>query len=186
MKTKLFTLVGISLIIVGCKSEQNDIHPTNFVTFPPTPTITEHANEIFLTSIAEGVEVNQGITIERALLLKPTNTSPPSPNFLSFTVYNHTEEPIKFSNIGFSAKLFHFSPSKNKWEEIKLSMTPADDEKIIPKNLETVDSKIPNTWDIPNWELEVLPYEELRVYIEGLGIHSKKKYGAYLDFTIQK
>ncbi|MBN1452570.1 MAG: hypothetical protein JW963_16255 [Anaerolineales bacterium] len=111
---------------------------------------------------------------------------PPSPNFLSFTVFNHTEEPIIFSNVGFSAELFHFSPLESNWEQVRLSMIPANNEKIIPAKLETIDSKIPNTWDIPNWELEALPYKELRIYIEGLGFHSQKKYGAYLDFTIQK
>jgi len=175
----------ILFLFTGCFFVNPDAERLEFVEFPPTPDVSDFANELFVHSYANDVELSNGIRVERALLLVPNNALPRSPNYISFNVYNHADEAVIFANKGFSVQLFCFFEEDGVWREITLPYTPANIEITIPGKNDQ-DSHSDYHWSIPNWDIDNLPYKEIRLYIEGTGLQSHKKYGAFLDITLQK
>jgi hypothetical protein len=181
-------LVICALIVVMLTTScSHATEPTaSIVKFPPTPLVSDIASSNFISQIASDVELNSGITIERLLLLSPSNGPTPSPNYISISVFNHSDEQVRFQDLGFGIRVFTLLPDDSSWLELKLPYRPAKGEKLLPPSLDKIDPEILNTWDIPNWDLDGFAYVEIRIYVEGIGLTTHKKYGAFLDIGLQR
>ncbi len=177
----------VLLTVIGCQPRGIETQKPQVVSFPPTPIIDSNAQSLFMENVAPNAEVNSGITMERASLMIPSgDVPPPSPNYVFFSVYNHTEEAITFVNSGFGVRVYAFDRDFLNWIEVKLPNSPQKIPKTIPPKLEKDDPNILNNWSIPNWDLEPIQHTELRIYIEGVGESTQKVYGAYIDISLQK
>ena len=163
-------VTAIFLVIVYINSN----HPT------ATSLFSEEANEIFVSSVAGDVDLNSGITIDG-----PTPVAIPEQiNNIDFAVFNHTDEPILFSNQGFDLIVFRYDETARKWENLPLRYVPNSEPTILPPQLETRYSDVNNSWHILEDETTAWGYKQIRIYVSGNGQMTNKTYGAYLDVTI--
>jgi len=164
------TVMAIFLIVVRHTSE----HPTAASLF------SDEANEIFVSSIVGNVDLNSGITMDG-----PTPVAIPEQiNNIDFAVFNHTDEPILFSNQGFNLTIFGYDEIAKEWENLPLRYVPHSETTILPPRLETQYSEVNNSWHILEDETTAWGYEQVRIYVAGKGTKTNKIYGAYLDVTI--
>ena len=173
------TITAIFLIVV----RRNSNHPASAVTITPSPAVSlfsEEANEIFVSSVAGDVDLNSGITMDG-----PTPVAIPEQiNNIDFAVFNHTDEPILFSNQGFDLTVFRYDEIAKKWENLPLRYVPHAEPTILPPRLETRYSDVNNSWDILEDETTAWGYKQIRLYVSGKGQMTNKTYGAYLDVTV--
>ena len=172
-------VTAISLVIVS----GNRNHPESAVTLTPSPAVSlfsDEANKIFVSSVAGDVDLNSGITMHG-----PTPVAIPEQiNNIDFAVFNHTDEPILFSNQGFDLTVFRYDEAAKKWENLPLRYVPHSEPTILPPRLETEYSDAHNSWDILEDETTAWGYKQIRIYISGKGMITNKTYGTYLDVTI--
>lgn len=150
----------------------------------PTPSLSaslfsDEADDIFVSSVADNVDLNSGITMEAA-----RSAIPEQINNVNFAVFNHTDEPILFTNQGFNLTVFRYDEIARKWENLPLRYVPNSEPKILPPRLETWDFELNNSWDILEDQTTDWGYKQIRIYISGDGEMTNKTYGAYLDVTI--
>ena len=164
------TVMAIFLMFV----RRNTDHP------PAASLFSEEADEIFVSSIAGNVDLNSGITMDG-----PTPVVIPEQiNNIDFGVFNHTDEPILFSNQGFDLTVFRFDAVTKKWEKLPLQYLPHSELTTLPPRLETRYSDVNNSWHILEDETAAWGYKQVRIYVSGKGTMTNKTYGAYLDVTI--
>jgi hypothetical protein len=172
-------VTAIFLVIVS----GNRNHLESAVT--PTPSLavslfSDEANKIFVSSVAGDVDLNSGITMDG-----PTPVAIPEQiNNIDFAVFNHTDEPILFSNQGFDLTVFRYDEPAKKWENLPLRYVPHSEPTILPPRLETEYSEVHNSWSILEDETTAWGYKQIRIYVSGKGQTTNKTYGAYLDVTI--
>jgi hypothetical protein len=58
----------------------------------------------------------------------------PSPNYISFVVYNRADESIHFTNQGFGLLLYRLDKSAKKWEIVNLPVHPGLEPRSLPEN----------------------------------------------------
>jgi hypothetical protein len=145
------------------------------------PIFSEQANLNFANSIAKDVALNSDITMERA---EPVNSE--QINNVSFYVFNHTDEPILFSDQGFGLAAFTYDEIDKTWKELQLPHTPFPELTILPPRTENWNPKIDNSWDILENDTTSLGYQKIRFYVLGKGKITNTSYGAYLDVIISK
>jgi len=150
--------------------------PTSYLA---TPYFSNEANEIFVSSVAGNMDLNSGVTMERAMPLYPDQI-----NNVTFAVFNHTDEPIIFPNQGFGLTIFRYDDINKDWESLQLQHVPYSAPKTLPPKLENWDLEINNGWDILESDTTALGYEQIRLYVSGNGKITHKTYGGYLDVTI--
>jgi hypothetical protein len=175
----LIVITVIVLILVVVRSSTN--RPKSAVTPTPSRPVSlfpKEANEIFSSSVAENVDLNSGITIERL-----TSAIPEQINNVGFSVFNHTDEPIRFSNQGFGLTIFRYDEITNEWQNLPLRYAPNAEPTMLSPRIETW-SDVDQTWAILEDETIVWGYDRIRIYVSGTGQLTNQAYGAYLDVTI--
>lgn len=179
-------LFVVLLIVLGKWAEPKQVVVPSAPTLPATPVIEPEFQQLFVDTIAKGVVLNSGLTMERLGFLAVIEGPTPSPNEIGFDVYNHTNEKINFTNQGFGLQIYWLDKSSKKWEIVNLAVHPGPEPRSLPAKLEEFSFDIVNSWYIAARELTDVPYSELRLYISGTGAVSGKRYGAYLDVTLVK
>lgn len=174
-------LVMVSLLLIISR-----IYYTQDITVTPTPSnassyFPKAADEIFVSSVVPNQDLNTGITIEFATFLLPEQR-----DNVSFTVLNHTDESIKFTNQGFGLTIFGYDDINQRWESLELQHIPYAEPKILPPKLERWDPEINNSWDILENDVAALDREFIRLYISGVGEATNKTYGAYADVRVSR
>lgn len=149
--------------------------------FLATPSYSYEANSIFASEVAGKVDLNSGITLERAIPIDSSQI-----NKVTFAVFNHTGEDISFPNQGFGLTIYAYDDVGKHWVTQPLTHPPYPQETILPAKLESWYTDIDNAWDIFEDEIISLEYKQLRLYVSGIGQSSKKLYGAYLDITVHE
>jgi hypothetical protein len=172
----IFLTPLLILIFVFFSISNKTDHSTDFPDKFLTPIFSEEADQSFISSVVASSNLNSGITIYR---IKPLESS--QINFITFVVFNHTDEPIVFSNQGFGYSLYWYSDVDKTWEELSLPHFPDRTPKILPPNLEDLDRDIRNTWTILENDIKILPYKQVRLYVSGIGQTSNSVYGSYID-----
>lgn len=147
----------------------------------PLPIFSEQADKNFANSIAKDVVLNSGITMERAMPVYPEQI-----NNVTFSVFNHTDEPIIFSNQGFGLAVFTYDETNKKWKELQLPHVPFPEPTTLPPRTENWNPKIDNSWDILENDTAALGYKKIRFYILGKGKITNNSYAAYLDVIVSK
>lgn len=175
----VIAVVAIFLVIV----RGNKNYPESAVTSTPSPAgslFSDEANKIFVSTVAGDIDLNSGITMDG-----PTPMAIPEQiNNIDFAVFNHTDEPILFSNQGFDLTVFRYDETAKKWENLPLRFVPHSEPTILPARLESEYSDVNNSWDILEDETTAWGYKHIRIYVSGKGTVTNKTYGAYLDVTI--
>ena len=176
----LFAIAAMAIflvfVFVNRNYREDAISPTSLLA---ASLFSGEANEIFVSSIAGNVDLNSGITMEAS-----RSAIPEQINNVTFAVFNHTDEPIQFSNQGFDLKVFRYDEVARKWENLPLRYIPHSELAILPPRLETWDFELNNAWDILDDETTAWGYKHVRIYVSGTGQMTNKTYGAYLDVTI--
>lgn len=176
----LTTSVVIILILFALSEIRNQVGSIS-VSSPTiaTPDYPYKANTIFASDVADGVDLNSGITLERAI---PVDSS--QINNVTFAVFNHTDEDILFPNQGFGLIIFTYDDTGKQWVPQTLMHPPFPEETILPAKIENWYTDFNNSWDIFEDEIVSLGYKQLRLYVSGIGKVTNKLYGAYLDITV--
>ena len=129
-KIIIIAILVLSVVILGAQAylSKNSLgnESLNFVDFPPTPIIDQNINKNFFEQAIDPLpnDLNTGITVERLKMIALNGIPTPSPNYISLLVFNHTDEPIGFENIGFNIKIFQYNSETNIWEKVLLPYTP--------------------------------------------------------------
>ena len=131
-------------------------------------------NDVFLSGV--DAILNEEITLQRS----QSN----SPGLIGFAVLNHASETVTFSDQGFGLKIYYYDEDTSYWDEKELYPFPAPRPKTLPAKTSNI-SHI-NTWSILEDDIVNALPGEYRLYIEGIGDVTGKKYGAFFEFTIQK
>jgi hypothetical protein len=157
------------------KTDQKSNFSDNFL----TQIFSEEADQSFVSLVANHSNLNSGIAVFE---IKPHESD--QTNYITFAVFNYTEENIVFPDQGFGFSLYWFSDVEKTWEKVSLSQFPDRTPKILPPQLENLDNKIRNTWLILENDIETLPYKRVRLYVAGIGQVSNSTYGSYIDLVI--
>jgi len=166
----------IPLLFINVNTNDQEATSTPYLT---APYFSSEANEIFASSVVGAINLNSGVTMERAMPLYPNQI-----NNITFAVFNHTDEPIIFPDQGFGLTVFAYDEINKDWERLQLRHVPYSQSKTLPPKLETWDFEINNGWDILENDVVALAREQIRLYVTGKGKATDKTYSAYLDITI--
>ena len=131
-------------------------------------------SDVFLSVV--DATLNEEITLQKS----QSN----SPGLIGFAVFNHSSEAVTFSDQGFSLKIYYYDESMSCWNEKELYPFPAPRPKTLPAR--TSDISHTNTWSILEDDIVNAVPGVYRLYIEGIGDLTGKKYGAFFDFTVQE
>jgi hypothetical protein len=175
-------LVAIAISIMSCLFESKIETPTSMT---PTQSLTldATASSKFNRDVGPIDDMNRGLTLERNKTVPFVGSPTPSPKDISLTVLNHATEPIQFANVGFGVQVFEFQEATKEWRPITLPYTPEQKMTIIPARLEKYDFGVLNGWDFSPDDLTGITSNEIRIFVAGVGMLTKKKYGAFLDIT---
>lgn len=168
-------LVGLTILLTSVIWVPYFINHPN-PTFEPSPSM----EAAFINKFVRDADANKGITLHVSSFYdSPTRTQ--SGELLSFDVYNHTNEPVIFDDIGFGIRFF--TPDKNldDWSEVELMIKPDKAKTIVDPATVSDTTAYDNSVSIYYSYFEVNVPKELRVYIIGVGQTSNKFYVAYED-----
>lgn len=149
--------------------------------YPATPHHNLQAEQSFRETIAQGADLNSGLTIVRLRLGSAVGEPTPPPTNVGLMVLNHTNESVVFINQGFGMKVLSFDLPSAKWQEVNLPTRPLEIQTTLPPKLLDYDLTINNTW---HEDLRGLDYPTARIYVVGQGATTGNIYGAYLDVTL--
>lgn len=166
------------LVFVSVTTEHSETGPGTTACFANS-CFPHEADELFASSVGDNVELNSGITMQRAMPLYSEQF-----NNITFAVFNHTDERIIFPNQGFGLTIFGYDAVSRNWKRLKLQHVPLSEPKILPPKLETWDLETNNSWDVLENDTTKLGYEHVRLYVSGTGMITGRRYGGYLDVTI--
>jgi hypothetical protein len=178
-KTITFSVLLLMLTLLFINSFNKNDQKSNFSDNFLTPIFSEEADQSFVSSIVDHSNLNSGIAVFEIKPLESDQT-----NYISFVVFNYTEENIVFPDQGFGFSLYWYSDVDKTWEEVSLSQFPDRTPKTLPPQLEDLDHNIQNTRLIFENDIETLPYKRVRLYISGIGQVSNSIYGSYVDLLI--
>ena len=183
LKRNLIALMGILLLFTALlmiyvvpNNQSIQATPPSFIA---ASLFSKEADQLFISTVALGADLNAGITLERV-----TSVSPDQDKNITFGVFNHTNEPVVFPNQGFGIAVFRFDNTNKLWVNLQLQYRPYSESKTLPPHLENWDFEINNSWDISEDQVMSWGYKELRVYVSGKGKVTNRLYGTYLDVTI--
>lgn len=176
---KWLVLAWMIVILFYVNTISSCSNSTEITQVTPTPTFSEKANEIFISTISKNKNLNSGITIERSIPISSNNINI---NSVTFAVFNHTDEAVTFPNQGFGLLIFGYDEDNENWEKLDLHHYPSNSPKILEPKFEKWDDH--NMWDVLANDLETLPYKRLRFFICGIGNVTITEYCAYLDVSI--
>lgn len=177
-KYKIFTLtISFVVFVITIYSIATYDESKYLQTVYPTPVIDKQADEQFVQVYGRGIELNTGLTMDRKRYGVPLEGPTPSPNELLYKLKNNTEEDIVFTNM--NAQIFTYN-EKGKWIHVYTVKYNPMFLILAPKDQKTSSYDYLDIGDIS----KEIPYQNLRIFITGLGINSGKKYGAYCDVTI--
>lgn len=176
-------MIGFFLYKTNFINQYKNYYNEQMKIFPPTPVMSLETNQQFINSIGINIEMNSGLTLERQPFLTVIKGPTPSPNDISYIVYNHTKESIVFQDQAYNLQIFTFDTSNQKWVKLELEKA-AKIKTVLPANLVTYRSDINNEWVLPHKLFEPLDFRYLRLYIFGIGELTGKTYGAYLDIQL--
>ena len=137
------------------------------------------ANGIFDNIVAKDIDLNSGITMERALPLYDEQI-----NNVTFAVFNHTNESILFPNQGFGLAVFRYDEITKIWENLQLPHVPFPEPTTLRPMVESWSSENNKSWSILEDDTTALGYKQLRLYVLGRGEITNTAYGAYLDVIV--
>ena len=142
----------------------------------------------FLTGCANNTQkedsfstlVNARLNKEIILQRSSTNT----PGLIGFSVLNYATESVIFSDQGFGVAIYYYDESNLRWVKKELSPYPEP----RPKTLfaKTTDYSHENISSILESDIVDVVPGEYRLYVEGVGSVSGKKYGAFFDFVVRE
>jgi hypothetical protein len=175
-------LVAIAISIMSCLFEYK-INTTASATPTQPLALDATASFKFNKDVGPIDDVNRGLTLERNKTVPFVGFPTPSPKDISLTVLNHATEPIQFANVGFGVQVYEFQEATKEWRPITLPYTPEQKLTIIPARLEKYDFGVLNGWDFSPDDLAGVTSNKIRIFVAGVGMLTKKKYGAFLDIT---
>ena len=173
----IFWLVS-AVLISGCQYGLSTHTP---LLTPTAFALSKNADRNFFSLIDDNVDINNGITVERAMPLYPEQS-----NNVTFAVFNHTDEKVIFADQVFGLIALGYDDAKDIWTIIKLQRTMNIDPIILPPNLEKWDFEVNNICNVLEDEFGALGYSQIRFYVTGQGITTNIVYGAYLDVIINR
>jgi hypothetical protein len=170
-------LALLALILMGRSIYGKITIPTPTALHFPTSFVSKEEDQVFASVVAKEVDLNSGITIERATSVNPNQNSD-----VTFTVFNHTDEDIVFSNQGFGIVIYAYEEPTRRWIPLSLTHPPYSQAQTVPARLEKWGAGI-KIWVVLESEIANRGYKQLRLYVSGNGVVTHKIYGAYLDVT---
>ncbi len=182
LRPALFFGVLVTLAVVGCNLG---------VSFPqrntnaPVATDDSRLEQQFVDSIAVNVDLNSGITLVRPSTGISIGNSSGVSNDVTFMLQNHTDEPIVFPDQAFGLMVFWADTEAGKWQNVELRTQPDPSQKTLPPRLERYDAAANNMWSVFPNEFMTLDHLQVRLYVQGVGTVTGKKYGAYLDAVLK-
>lgn len=179
-------MVGPAVVVILIMSCQFDYKVEPLAAATPAQRLALDATALFNFDNEVGPidNMNEGLTLERVSEVAVRGFPTPSPKNISLLVLNHASEPIQFANVGFSIQVFEFHEATKAWHPFKLPYTPEQKVKIIPARLEEYDFNVLNGWDFSPDDLAGVTSNEIRVFVSGTGVLTKKKYGAFIDVML--
>jgi hypothetical protein len=178
------SLLAVTILVMHCFFDNKIQAPANAI---PTQylALDATASSNFSNDVGFIDDMNHGLTLERINSVAVAGFPTPSPNYIPLLVLNHATEPIRFANVGFDIQVFEFHESTKEWQRITLPYTPEQKVTIIPAKLETYDFSVLNGWDLSPDDFAGATSKAIRIFVVGDGVLTKKKYGAFLDITLQ-
>jgi hypothetical protein len=153
---------------------------------PPLPSYTPTSNigKVFIEKYAKNAEINTGISLHvSSFYSDPASTQPGE--LISFDVYNNTDEPVVFEDIGFGLRFFTPDENLGDWKEVKIMYIPAKISKIVEANTRSYDIVNDNSYSVNYSDFKVDLPEKIRLFIKGVGQASNKTYVAFVDLLIE-
>ena len=155
------------------------VEPT--VQFPATPT-SDALLDIAFREHVSATDLNSGLTMARLGAGIATKGPTPNPSFVSFVVFNNSDEPIVFDDIGFGVRVFSPKVDLSGWQEVVMPVHPAKTSVTLPPRTTTFDLDILNSWTVTKWGR--LDGSTARLLVMGKGVITAQTYSAYLDLTL--
>lgn len=180
----LISLLIVAILVIGSFFD-NKIQVLATATPIQQLTLDATARANFNIEVGPIDDMNHGLSLERIKVVDVAGFPTPSPNYIPLVVLNHATEPIQFANVGFGIQVFELHVATKEWQRIKLPYTPEQKLTIIPAKLENYDFGVLNGWDLSPQDLAGATSNEIRIFVVGNGLLTKKKYGAFLDVTLQ-
>ena len=103
---------------------------------------------------------------------------------IGFSVLNYATESVTFSDQGFGVTIYYYDESTLRWEKKELYPYPAP--RPITLSAKATDYSHVNNWSILESDIVDVVPGEYRLYVEGVGSVSGKKYGAFFDFVVRE
>jgi hypothetical protein len=174
--------VILVLLLAGCHS-QEDLKIMSTPKLLPSPVVSEVAELHFMSTIAKGVNLNNGIWMAIEPIAGFDNMTPPR-NAFFYAVFNFTNEDVVFTREDFNLSVYWYDEAVGKWQEIFLDHYGSLKKIVLPPNLKDLNPAIPNEWYLSGNALSRVNQDAIRLYIVGRGSVSGQLYGAYLDVSM--
>lgn len=174
-------LAGLAFLAGEYEQSRQGI-PT--VEVPATPVVDPAADAQFRAQVAPMEDMNSGLTLQRSPIGIFQGAPTPSPNYIDLVIFNHTDEPVQFSDIGFHIQAFSYKPSTQRWIPISFTVFPAPTPQVLPARLETLDFNVLNSVVVMPKDLPPTAPRAMRLLVSGLGTKTGKTYGAFLDVML--
>jgi hypothetical protein len=172
-----FLVIGFLILLTSPLWLANLNNPS-FNSYAPSSDLEVEFSE----SYAKNADINTGILIRVTAFYKNEFESQMG-KFVEFEVYNETNEPVIFKNIGFGIRIFSPDETSVAWQEIKLLYSPEMVPKIIDSNTTSFNPNIYNSFVVLYSDFDVELPKNIRLYISGVGQITNKDYIAFVDLA---
>ena len=143
-------------------------------------TPTSDMENVFIEKFSKSATVNSGINLHVSSFYgDPSDTQ--AGELLSIDVYNSTDEPVAFENIGFGLRFFTPNDNLGDWKEVELLYTPAKISKLVGAHTMSYDMVNDNAYSVNYSDFKAELPNKIRLYITGSGQISNKTYVAFVD-----
>src|SRR5271157_529581 len=140
------------------------------------------SSDSFRASLSENdIDLNTGITIQKSFPAEQDTDE-----IVSLIVLNHTDEAIYFTNSGLGLQLFCQNEKANIWQKQNMPNGFFEENRMIPPKTETLNSDLVdiNLTNVLKSTVSQVSCKQVRLFVQGSGQDTGKKYGAYTDVTI--
>ncbi len=171
----IFLLIGLIIMLTSTVWMPYFLNPPL-----PSYTPTSSMEEVFIEKFTKNADVNTGISLHvSSFYSDPARTQ--AGELISFDVYNNTDEPVVFDDIGFGLRFFTPDENLGEWKVVKRLYTPAKTSKIVGPHVQSYDMVNDNSYFVLYSDFDVGLPQKIRVYIKGIGQASNKIYIAFVD-----
>jgi hypothetical protein len=142
----------------------------------------DQSSNDFRASLGEkNVNLNTGIALKKSFPADQT-----SDEIVSLIVLNHTNEAIYFTNSGFGLQLFCEDEKGNIWQKQNMPDGFVEENRVLPPKTETLNFDLIdiNLTNVDKSTVSQVSCAQVRLFVQGTGQDTGKKYGAYTDITI--